>query len=181
MHSGDLLIAPPNMPDARFRKSVILLTHDLPSGSFALCLNRETQHTVSDIVEDLGIGFEMAHPLYWGGPMSPSTIWMLHSDEWQSANTHDVCEGWSMTSTREMFDRICDGDEPQHYRFFSGYCSWGPGQLEGELTGHEPWGRDQSWLVARNPGAEWLLEQPIEHLWSSATTLSSHQAVASWL
>lgn len=181
MPSGDLLIAPPNMPDPRFRKAVILLTHDLASGAFALCLNRETRHRVGDIIEDLGIGFDLPHPLYWGGPVSPSTIWMLHSDDWHTDNTHEVCEGWSMTSSREMFEQIGDGDEPQHYRFFAGYCSWGPGQLQAELAGAEPWSRDQSWLVAQNPGPSWLLEQPIEHLWSSATTLSSHQAVASWL
>lgn len=181
MVSGDLLIAPPNMPDPRFRKSVIMLTHDLPSGAFALCLNRETRHTVGDIIEDLGIGADMPHPLYWGGPVSPSTIWMLHSDDWSSEHTHAICEGWAMTSSREMFEQICDGNEPQHYRFFSGYCSWGAGQLENELDGVGAWRKDQSWLVARNPGAGWLLEQPVEHLWSSTTTLCSHQAVDSWL
>lgn len=181
MVSGSLLIAPPNMPDPRFRKSVILLTHDIESGAFALCLNRETRHSLSDIIDDMGLGQDMPHPLYWGGPVSPSTIWMLHSSEWYTDHTHEICEGWAMTSTRDMFERISDGDEPQHYRFFSGYCSWGPGQLEGELAGVKPWDRDHSWLVARNPGPEWLLEQPIEHLWSSATTLCSHQAVDSWL
>lgn len=62
-----------------------------------------------------------------------------------------------------------------------GYCSWAAGQLEAELNGHGPWQKQNSWLVAHNLGPEWLLEQPVDDLWTGATTLCSHQAVDSWL
>ncbi len=35
--------------------------------------------------------------------------------------------------------------------------------------------------VAQNLGPDWLLDQDPEELWSSVVTLSSHQAVDSWL
>jgi hypothetical protein len=36
-------------------------------------------------------------------------------------------------------------------------------------------------LTAQNLGPEWLFEQPVDELWSNVITLSSHQAVDSWL
>lgn len=181
--STDLLIAPPNIPDRRFRNAVLMLTHDHDAGSFALCVNRPTEHTLRELLDDAGLemGLTLDFPLYWGGPVSPSTIWMVHSSEWGTPDSVEITEQWSMTSNVEMFRRLSQGDCPQHFRVVFGYCSWAPRQLECELKGLGPWRKDQSWLVAHNLGPEWLFEQPIEDLWSSVVTLSSHQAVDSWL
>ena len=179
--STDLLIAPPGIPDPRFRNTVLMLTHDHEGGSFALCVNRETNHSLSDIVEDLGLDIEINFPLYWGGPVSPSTIWMLHSSEWSTENTVEINDEWSMTSSLDMFELLAEGYYPKHFRILFGYCSWAPGQLQSELEGLPPWKKNHSWLVAHNLGPEWLFEQPVENIWDNCTTLSSHQAVDSWL
>jgi putative AlgH/UPF0301 family transcriptional regulator len=80
-----------------------------------------------------------------------------------------------------MFNVMAHGDYPQFFRIMFGYCSWQPGQLRCELEGLAPWKQEHSWLVAHNMGPEWLFEQPVEDIWTNATTLSSHQAVDSWL
>lgn len=177
----DLLIAPPQIPDPRFRKTVLMLTHDHRGGSFALCVNRPTEHTLQDIVEELGIDTELNFPLYWGGPVNSNTVWMLHSTEWSCEHTVEINEEWSMTSNIEMFRDFAIGNFPRHFRLMLGYCSWSRGQLEAELAGMPPWNHNNSWLIAENLGPEWLFEQPVELLWESATTLSSHQAVSNWL
>ena len=180
----DLLIAPPNIPDKRFHNSVLMLTHHNDHGSFALCVNRETAYTLQDLIErtDLGLDCGLNFPLYWGGPVSSSTIWMLHSAEWQLRDhTVPLTSEWSMTSNLDMFYHFADQDYPQHFRIMCGYCSWDRDQLSRELAGKAPWRPEHAWLVAQNMGPEWLFEQPVDELWSNATTLSSHQAVDSWL
>lgn len=182
--STDLLIAPPSIPDPRFRKTVLMLTHSHEGGSFALCLNRPSRYVCNDILKDLELGedLNLEIPLYWGGPVNPSTVWMLHSSEWSlDDRTVPIDSNWSMTSNEQMFVHLADGDCPQEFRLMFGFCSWSPQQLEAELRGLPPWNPNHSWLVAANPGAEWIFEQPVENLWENATTLCSHQAVDSWL
>lgn len=177
----DLLIAPPNIPDKRFRRSVLMLTHDHRGGSFALCLNHLTDLTLRDIAVELGFETSMNFPIYWGGPVNPNTVWMLHSSDWSCEQTVEINDQWSMTSNVKMFESLADGEFPRHFRFMMGFCSWSRGQLQCELDGLPPWSHNNSWLIAENPGPEWIFEHPVETLWETATTLSSHQAVDSWL
>lgn len=182
--STDLLISPPGLPDKRFCDSVLMLTHHHSGGAFALCLNKITNHTLQDVVDELDINLdcELNFPLYWGGPVSPSTIWMLHSSEWAiDGSTVSINEDWSMTSCIEMFACLADGDCPRHFRIVYGYSSWAPGQLECELLGVGPFSKDNAWLIAKNPGPEWIMEQDPKKLWANATAEAGHQAVDSWL
>ena len=179
----DLLISPPNIPDPRFRNSVLMITHHAEAGSFALCVNRAAGYTLDEILADseLKITDAPKFPVYWGGPVSANSLWMMHSVDWVVEGTVMVSSRWAMTSTRQMFAQLALGDVPRHFRIVMGYCSWSAGQLDMELNGLGPWKKDQSWLVANNLGPEWLFDQDPEDLWSAATTLCSHQAVDSWL
>jgi putative transcriptional regulator len=179
--SSDLLIAPPHIPDPRFRKTVLMLTHDHRGGSFALCVNRPTEHSLQDIIGELGIDTNLNFPLYWGGPVNPTTVWMLHDSGWECEHTVPVNDEWSMTSNVEMFRDLAHGNYPKHFRLMLGYCSWSKNQLQSEIDGMPPWSHKNSWLIAKNLGPEWLFEQPVELLWENCTTLCSHQAVDQWL
>ena len=180
VNSGDLLIAPACMPDPRFHKSVLLLSHDNSEGSFALCLNRPLDRRVREILDDrLMLNLNM--PLYWGGPVNPQTIWMLHDSEWHCEHTISVNDHWSMTSHLSMFQSIANGDHPDYFRIFSGYAAWSVGQLEMEMEGRGPWRPESSWLIARNVSPDWALEQDETDLWSQAVELSAKQAVGQWM
>lgn len=183
VRATDLLIAPPGMPDGRFRDSVLMLTHIRAQGAFALCLNKPTNFTLDEILQDSDIRVDNppAFPVYWGGPVSPNSLWMIHSSDWVAEGTVMITSAWAMTSSEEMFHCLAAGDTPKQFRIVMGYCAWAPGQLEGELEGQGPWRPENSWLVAQNMGPEWIMEQAPEDLWASATTLCSHQAVDSWL
>lgn len=158
-----------------------MLTHEHRAGSFALCVNRETGHTLKDLLDGTGIDTNFNFPIYWGGPVNQSTVWMLHSDDWSIRETVPLPNGWAMTSNSNMFSKMSDGPLPRHFRIMFGFCSWGENQLRCELEGLGPWKKEHSWLVAKNLGPEWLFETPVDSLWESATTLCSHQAVDSWL
>lgn len=179
----DLLIAPPHIQDGRFKNAVMMLTHDQVQGSFALCLNRPTDYTLPEILEqaDIDAGPVPNIPIYWGGPMSPTTLWMLHSTDWIIDSSVMLSDEWAMTSNVSMFHHLADTDTPKHFRLVMGYAGWGAGQLRSELDGVGGWRKENSWLVAHNLGPEWICEQAVEDLWTSMITLSSHQAVDSWL
>ena len=178
---GDVIIAPPRIRDSRFAKTVVMLTHTTGGAQFGLCLNKPSSNTVADLTPELDVPLPYDIPLYWGGPVNPQTIWMLHSSEWVIEDTHTINKHWSMTSCLEMFHHIADGDCPNYYRFTFGFCGWAPGQLENELKGQEPYGLDSSWLTWSNPDTSKLLEVGHEELWRVSCEQSSHQAVASWL
>ena len=179
----DLLIAPPNIPDTRFKNSVLMLTHHDERGAHGLCVNRPLDHTLEEILAQTSIdcGGLPLIPVYWGGPMGHHSIWMLHSSDWVCSDTVMITSAWAMTSSLEMFYCMMDQDMPRHFRLFMGYAAWAPEQLDKEIEGQGVWRQDQSWLTAHNLGPEWLFEQPVEELWSNVVTLSSHQAVDSWL
>ena len=180
-NAGDLLIAPPLIPDRRFAKSVMLVTTDSNGATFALALNKPTHHTLQDAVMDTGMPTNLNFPLYWGGPVNPGTVWMLHSPEWATETTVAVNDMWSLTSNVEMFSHLADGDYPKHFRLMLGYAGWAPGQLKAELRGLPPWNHNHSWLVADSPSPGWVYEQPVEELWLNSMELSSHQAIDAWL
>lgn len=179
----DLLIAPPNMPDPRFKEAVLLILSDNESGTLALCLNKPTDMTTQDIHEihdplDMG---SIVYPINWGGPMSRESIWMLHSDDWASENTMEVGPGYRVSSDREMLESIKQGDNPEYFRVFSGFASWAPGQLQAELEGLGRWNKNHAWLVTQAPDIEWIIDCPEEDLWTQATALCAQQTVESWL
>lgn len=178
---GDIIAAPPTMQDLRFRRTSVLITyHDL-DGSLGLCLNRPTRNTLEQISKEIGLDRELNFPLYWGGPVNPGTIWMVHSPEWSLENTIKVNDEWSITSNEKMFWALQDGDIPQYFRFFHGFCSWQSEQLDLELRGEPPWDHKSSWLIVEQPDAETLLEMPPEEIWQHCVELSGQQAVSSWL
>ena len=178
---GDLLIAPPMIPDRRFAKAVMLVTTDTKGSTFALAVNRPTNHTLQDIVTDTGLETNLNFPLYWGGPVNMSTVWMLHSSEWATEATVSINDYWSLTSNIEMFAHLADGDCPEQFRLMLGYAGWAPGQLKAEMRGLPPWNHNHSWLVAESPSPGWLFEQPVEDVWLNSMDLSSHQAIDAWL
>lgn len=181
LEPGDLLVAPPEIVDSRFEKSVLLLTHNSDVGSLAICLNKPTDHKINQILKEISLELETNVPLYWGGPVSPNTIWMIHSKEWRAETTIDVNEYWSMTSHVSMFHHLADGDHPERYRVFFGQASWGPGQLRGELEGDPPWTKKHSWLTVKQPTPNFIIQTNAKNLWIESTTLCGEQAIEKWL
>lgn len=181
--AGDLLVAPATMRDTRFEKSVILLTHHHMEGSYGLCLNRLTGYTIQDLIKEaeLDIDCELHMPLYWGGPVQPSTVWMIHDPDWSTPYTISINNNWSMTSHTEMFYHLADQNLPKYFRIFHGYAGWGPGQLMMEMHSLGPWEKQTSWLTVEQVEPETVLEKDESQLWTTTVELSARQAMDHWL
>jgi putative transcriptional regulator len=180
---GDILLAPPRMMDHRFHKTVIMLTQERPEATLGLVINRQSNHTVRDVAREVCADLVPDDwPLYWGGPVNPQTIWMLHEPQWHlEGSTIAIDSRWSMTSNLSMFHHLADGDRPERFRVFFGFCSWQPGQLEREISGREPYAPDSSWLIWHDPDSTRLFEVEPANLWAVGCEQISAQAVASWM
>lgn len=182
INPGDLLIAPPGMPDHRFSKTVMFLTsHN--STSMAFCLNRKTKFNLNNVLSEINLELDSYQDtqLFWGGPVFTNTVWLLHDNNWQHDTSIDVNQHWSITSHYTMFNEIAKGNMPEKYRIFFGCASWGPGQLESEIEGNHPWSKNNSWLTLENPDPDWLLNCDIDDLWIQSTDLCSKKAIDQWI
>lgn len=181
VNGGDLLIAPAAMKDPRFVHSVILLTHHHADGSYGLCLNRPTGYTIAELLVDSEIECYLNFPVYWGGPVSPGTVWMLHDPDWESTNTVQINDHWAMTSHKDMFLDLAAGSSPRWLRMCHGYTGWAPNQLERELQGSKPWSPESSWLTVNQISPDLVIEQDESELWARTIELSAKQAMDHWL
>lgn len=177
VQAGDLIIAPPTVSTGLWTKTVILLGAHANDGSQGWVLNRPTGHYVSEILEGMDIDLSQDWPLYWGGPVSPQTVWMLHNPEWHLDNTRRINNEWSITSNQAMFHHLADGDLPKYFKIFMGYTGWGADQLKDELTAEPPRKQSQSWLTLRDADTNWILDEDEEGLWRSAVSQSIQQSV----
>ena len=145
--SSSLLVAMPQLDDPNFQRSVVLLVHHEPEGSFGLVLNRPVDVTPGQILENLGVewnGDARQGTVGWGGPVEPSMGWVVFGGE-PPATSGDgevtalrdqVCVTGSLEVLRNMAKQ-----PPSDVRLFLGYAGWGAGQLEGELA-------EGAWLMA---------------------------------
>lgn len=182
LNPGDLLVAPPSTPDIRFKDAVLLVTDHDAKGSIALCLNRETEFMVNDLITPLNVEVPWNPKLHWGGPVCQDYSFMLHSPDWELAPyTRTLTKDWSVTQHWSMFVHLSDSDEPQHWRIFAGCAVWAPGQLNRELSGQAPWSPQHSWLIVNNPDPSVLFEIDIEDYYTWACNQAAAQTVSHWM
>ena len=177
---GDCLISPPNMKDPRFAKSVILLTAHGSQGSVGFVLNRPTAYTIAQITENNDFRKIGDIEVNWGGPVHNNVVHILHTKDWQTSRTKSVNSEINITSDSMMFSYIENGTEPTRWKAFLGFSSWTGDQLEGEVSGVEPWIPEQSWLILKNPSSEMMFNLDGDLMWNEAINFCSKQAVNDW-
>jgi putative transcriptional regulator len=177
IHAGDLLVSPPQVQMASFSETVILMGTVEADGAQGWVMNRPTGHGVSEILKDMDVELGTDFELYWGGPVSPHTVWLLHEPSWRMSNTRDINDQWAVTSNELMFHALAEGDAPRYFKIMLGYSGWDKNQLNEELEGKPPRRHNHSWLVLRDPDTDWLAERADSELWREAVALSVQQTV----
>jgi putative transcriptional regulator len=110
---GQLLIAGPSLIDPNFQRSVVLIVEHTDEGAFGLVLNRPSETTVGEAVDELDAFVEEEDTLFIGGPVRQTALIVLA--EFENAEQAAVV----------AFDHV-------------GVLGWGPGQLDSELS-HGDW------------------------------------------
>ena len=162
--AGDLLVASPQMGDPRFAGAVIYMVDHGPDGAMGVVVNRTLgRGPLSALLR--GFGLETASgdgdvALHYGGPVEPGRGFVLHTPDYEGADTRVVGGRVALTSSPDILQAIAAGKGPRRRLLLLGYAGWGPGQLEDELA------RD-AWLTA--PVDEGLVfSDDLDEVWDAA-------------
>lgn len=133
---GSFLIAHPNLLDANFRRTVLLMSSYEPGdGATGLILNRAADRVVQEVVDERELGPLANIPVFFGGPVARDRL-TFASFHWRvEAQVLDYRTNLELDEARRL------ALEPDVIvRGFVGYSGWTPGQLEKELE-------QKAWLV----------------------------------
>ena len=140
---GNLLIATSQMPDPRFEKQVIYICAHDKDGAMGLVINKPiSEINLADILlgANLPIPTIKLPPVYMGGPVEPSSGFILHSADYLPDESIHISKTVIMSRNPSILEDIAAGHGPHHFIFVLGYAGWAPDQLEHELT-------DNGWLT----------------------------------
>jgi len=126
---GQLLIAGPSMLDPNFQRTVVLIVEHTEQGAFGLVLNRPSETTVSEAVDELDRFVDGDDTLFIGGPVSQSALIVLA--EFDDAQQAALVAFEDIGVLGEHGGGALP--ETRRGRAFAGHAGWGPGQLDSEL------------------------------------------------
>ncbi len=134
---GQYLVAGKRLRDPNFFKTVVLMVEHNSSGAMGLVINRPSSVTVAHALSEHFQLPETDDLVYVGGPVEPSSLFVLHNDRKLDKHELPVLPGLFVGSSRQVFESVvrqaAAGDPDLRFRIFSGCAGWAPGQLEGEL------------------------------------------------
>ena len=134
------LIATEKMTDSRFSKTVIIMLESDKNGAWGLVINKRLGTMPIALLLDPSLNtseereelFKLNIPIFWGGPVDPKEIFILHSNEYKSKSTIKY-ENISISQDYEILFDIAKNQGPKKSLVILGYSGWGKGQLEGEM------------------------------------------------
>jgi len=148
--TGRMLMAMPHMADPRFYKTTMAVVKHDASGASAVIFNKQSKSLkLNDVCVDLGykcIDVLKKVPIWYGGPINTSQIFVLHSTDYHDKDTIKICSGISITSNKVILQIIAEGKGPKLFKIVVGCAIWSPEQLDDEIKGAWPRGGLISWL-----------------------------------
>jgi putative transcriptional regulator len=162
--AGRLLVATDELQDSRFHHTVIYMVQHDARGAMGLVVNRPIAEVrLADLLARFGVdnqGVSGRIRVYYGGPVEPSRVFVLHSIDYVGAATRVLNGGVALTTEPDVLEAMARGRGPLRSLFVLGYAGWAPGQLEGEIRGGH-------WVsVPAEPGL--LFDEDPEKKWERA-------------
>lgn len=162
--TGQLLIAMPNMADARFARTVICVCAHTPEGAMGIVLNRPiVRPSFEALLRQLDITPsppDRQVPMCAGGPVDASRGFMLHTGDWTGEGSLAVGASLALTASLDVLRTVAAGRGPRECILALGYAGWGPGQLDQEI-------QSNSWLSVE-PTEELVFDNAYDTKWRRA-------------
>ncbi len=148
---GFFLISEATMMDPNFKNTVVLIIEHNEEGAFGLIVNKKSEFTLADLLNDFQNQRGMESPIYIGGPVQQEFLFAIHSpllDKKISSTAIEVIQGVYFEPgfknlenyfKDEYWNQLPPDDRPKIHLFI-GYSGWGPKQLEREI-------REGSWII----------------------------------
>jgi putative transcriptional regulator len=163
---SQLLIAMPAMMDPNFARTVTLVCQHSDEGAIGITLNRLSNFTLGEILEQLGIECRdpavRETPVLEGGPVSHDRGFVLHTPLEGFESSLAINDDIMVTTSRDILSAIARGAGPARFLVALGYAGWGDGQLESEM-------RENAWLsVPVDSGI--VFDLPLGERWRQAVS-----------
>jgi putative transcriptional regulator len=157
---GQLLIAGPPLLDPNFWRTVVLVVEHSEEGALGLVLNRPSETTVGEAVDELGELVGEDERLFIGGPVQPSAVIVLAQFEDPGDAALMAFDDVGVLGTATGQEHLSLG--VRQARAFVGHAGWGAGQLDAELE------RDD-WILEQATSEDAFSADPTD-MWSSVLT-----------
>ncbi len=162
--TAHFLIAMPAMDDPNFAQGVTLLCQHNDEGAMGLMINRVSEFTLGEVLEQMQIVIESKEladvPVLIGGPVQPDRGFVLHDDSREWSSTLRFGNGLAVSTSRDILEAMAKGEGPKNAVIALGYAGWTAGQLEEEIAAN-------SWLTVEADQAI-LFRTPINARWQAA-------------
>ena len=138
---GQLLIASPQITEAVFSHTVILVVQHTDQGALGIVINQPFEEkTIASLLDAFGKSDDSVQgkvQVFAGGPMEPGVGFIVHSIDYHRAETQPIDSKIALTASVEVLRDMGHGKGPKKSLVAFGYAGWGPGQLEVELARHD--------------------------------------------
>jgi|TARA_B100000959_G_scaffold285826_1_gene361916 putative transcriptional regulator len=179
-YKGKLLVATPVLNNnVVFQQSVVYIYDENPTTGqvCGVILNKPSQFKISSLGSLKDIPFDPTLEMTFvhkGGPVSDTSIVLLHTNEWVSANTLNANNKLAITSDLLMIEKLASGNEPKGWRMFAGMSVWTKEQLNVEVN-------DQNaWLIC-DPTDTSVFDFNEEEQWLKGLELCSQQMLSNYI
>ena len=136
--TAHFLIAMPAMDDPNFAQGVTLLCQHNDEGAMGLMINRVSEFTLGEVLEQMQIVTESQQladiPVLIGGPVQPDRGFVLHNDPREWSSTLRFGNGLAISTSRDILEAMAKGEGPKNALITLGYAGWTAGQLEEEIA-----------------------------------------------
>ncbi|MEP3479459.1 MAG: YqgE/AlgH family protein [Fuerstiella sp.] len=134
---GHFLLAANHLRDPNFFQCVILMLEHTEETAMGLIVNRPMSTKLNEALGDLGSGSDQRSPLFSGGPVEDSSMFIMHNCQDLSTSDRTICDGVYVSSSSDSFDHLIqesvEVEQERLFRVYCGYAGWAGGQLEQEI------------------------------------------------
>ncbi|HVY04344.1 MAG TPA: YqgE/AlgH family protein [Burkholderiales bacterium] len=130
-----LLVAKPGMLDPNFDRTVVLAIRTDDTGPIGVILNRPSTVTLNALFPDKKEFSRRNDRVYFGGPVEPDALLFAFRAAHKPAKGLFVDDDIYISGFSEVLAEVIGHPEnAAKQRFFTGFASWAPGQLEDEIA-----------------------------------------------
>ncbi len=134
---GQFLVAAPQMKDPNFYRTVALMLEHSDDSAMGLVINRPSSVSVDAAMIKLKQSPISSDPIFAGGPVETSALFILHNCTELGQDDEMVLPGVFATGSNDSFESLISESATDakdcSFRIYCGYAGWGGGQLEGEI------------------------------------------------
>lgn len=157
LNKGVFLVATDKLDGFSLKKSVIYITQHDESGTSGFIVNRPTNLSINEAFPETHASKSTNSTLYFGGPLHSQYLFILTQTDTPNG-LYPINQQVYFATGDEMKNRL-HAETKDIIRTYAGFMSWGPGQLEDELT-------SGNWVLA--PGnIKQLFSNDTSEMWKS--------------